>query len=380
MKKFLFAILICAMPFILTGCGEKDLSVMDNVEVTFEGLNGEGTASCSINWADLEKEVSEDSNHKLSEIFNIYIIENLVEANIDGKDSGLSNGDTVSVKITCDEKALSKNGFKLSGETEKSFKVKGLKEIEEIDAFDKDKFNVKSGDGVYIEFIGVSPDASVQIRNTLPLDDPMSQINYIAEPSTGIKFGDSIKIKAELPYNYQDDYTLKSEYTNVTCESVDRYIESIDEIDDETWEKIKKQCNDIKTAKIDNFDGISYTTDDIYSWMGSFEVQDFKWSNVYLSSQKDGAQLGWGEPHNQIALTYLININYQRDDINKTIKQACGALYIDDLVKTADGEVTFTIDMIRLDQDVFVSEDTFKKECVNNGKDVYEITEKRLEW
>lgn len=116
-------------------------------------------------------------------------------------------------------------------ESQKTFKVEGLKEPIEVDAFSEDIFNTKNG--VVLEYSGTSPYAELKIQNKCT-GEPNSMITYRADKEFDIKNGDQIKITAELPKDAADNgYILKETEKTITVEGLNSYVENLSQINEE---------------------------------------------------------------------------------------------------------------------------------------------------
>ncbi len=114
-----------------------------------------------------------------------------------------------------------------------------------VDPLADDIFNTGAEEGVIVEFTGVSPDASVQIRNLLDSSDIRSQVSYKADVTSGLAIGDTVKITATLPSSaVSQGYELSREETEVTVGNVAYYISSTDDLTDEMWAQIEAEYDD----------------------------------------------------------------------------------------------------------------------------------------
>ena len=390
---FLLAVtVICT--FMLTACGEEPIDISQHINVVFDGLNGKGTAR--VNRENLDAAIEsiilgeDEENMSYATLNSVDQIEESIKLDLD-KNSGLSNGDTVTVNISADTKKAKENGIKLTGMDNLTVTVSGLKDITEIDPFDEEVFNVESGEGIYIEYTGVSPRANIQIRNTLPDSNPLSKVQYGTEESfyNNIKKGQTITIVAKAPSSFEDDgIVLSSEKTTVTCEKVDEYIRSVDDIDDETMQKIVNQCNDLYKSKFESYsDGynVAFVNSEgktIYrSYMDS--ISDFKYQKEYFFALKEGldAKYGEGMKENGLFITATVNLNKVKNDLfakeTHDYKNCNINFRVYDIVKNKDGEIQYKADMVKYGTYIYVDEDTFKTEVINSYLDTFEKTDEK---
>ena len=383
-RKFIsMTILTAFIMLLLTACGTTDVDVSQYIKLTFEGMNGQGVAV--LNCSGLEEAVPE------------YDILNDIDFELD-KDSNLSNGDIVTLEINADNKSAKKNGVNIIGTDTMTFTVSNLKEIKEIDPFDPQYFNITHGEGVYIDFTGISPNASVEITNNLPISNPLWEVEYsLAENIDGeIHKGQQIKIHAAAPYQWEDEgYALKSTDTTVTCENVDEYVKSIDDIDDEAMNTILEQCEDMKKS---HFNTGYYTDFPQYiakdgeyispSRVTSFD--NYKYLKKYFFVLKDGAEPKKEFEDRELSDTIengmfvsfsvdLTKIRYYNKDGSYDEKNAVGYYYIYNLVKNKDGEIEFKSGYAIIGDFLYVNESEMEKNITEPNSESYTFTEKAFD-
>ena len=131
-------ILIGAMGLAAVGCGKEEydgvVDIMDYVSVDFEGDNGAGKATVSIDYDNMELEIvgGKDALEELNDVDDLETLSTYINVvsgisfSID-KNTDLSNGDTVTVTATYDEQSAKDAGVTFGDTLSKSFEVKGLK-------------------------------------------------------------------------------------------------------------------------------------------------------------------------------------------------------------------------------------------------------------
>lgn len=129
--KYLLLGLAAIMVMGLTGCGGAKLDITDYVSVQFSGADGQGNAVCRIDSVALEQalvgdEDGEISMDELQKLAWVTQFEMGLTGSLD-KETGLSNGDTVTVTLDYDKKLAKENKVAVTGTT-KEFKVEGLTE------------------------------------------------------------------------------------------------------------------------------------------------------------------------------------------------------------------------------------------------------------
>lgn len=389
MKKryaVLLAILAGLIAVVISGCGSTEIDLSKYIDVTYSGLDGKGEASLQFDREKLQEEIdytllSDNQKYDFDKNMAISTLSSSVSATLD-KCDGLSNGDKIVVSISVSEEEEKKCNVKFVGTEDKEFIVEGLKEIVELDAFDSKWFD--TSDGVVLNYSGTSPNLTLEISNNIT-DDVLSKIQYSASKQYNIKKGESITITAELPYGFEDEgYVLKEESKTVVCDNVAEYIQSIDDIDDETWDKIKAQCDDLFTA---NFSDISknyrtlYTSDGSVTLSSAEKVENFKYDSIYFLSQKEGIEhshFSSSFNHNGMYLMFSFDLKGSKKFLSndkKDYNNCYGAFLVKDLIKNPDGKIEFSINQIDVCYYFYTDKDSFKVENINKDLDDFTLTE-----
>lgn len=232
----------------VTGCGKKEIDVMEGLELNFNGVDGYGTATIvdEFFWEDEALEASgisekaelnkdEDAVESLQ---GMYVVGSAVEYEITPQNN-LSNGDEVTVSVRIDNESIEDYKIEFTG-SEKKFIVEGLKEVEEIDLFE----------GVDVEFQGFAP----YVKATINSQNANKNVytTYSIDKSEGLTVGDTVIVTAE----YDEDSLIQQGYKAVdnTKEFVvpecDRYAMTLADIPTETADKINKQFEDAFRAYV----------------------------------------------------------------------------------------------------------------------------------
>ena len=140
---FLAAVGMAAM-VILAGCGADKkpaidtadgiTEILDYVTVEYDGKDGEGTAFVNVDYNGIETEMvggkenikEMDEMEDLSKLTKYINAVSSINLSID-KNSGLSNGDQVTVSVSYDSTAAQAAGVVFGDTSSKVFEVKGLK-------------------------------------------------------------------------------------------------------------------------------------------------------------------------------------------------------------------------------------------------------------
>lgn len=243
----------------LTGCGgSSSISLMDYVTVNFSGVDGNGTASVSWDQVKMEQDMAGDtdgaiSSEELEKIAKFTEFEFSIQYSLD-KETGLSNGDSVTVTATYNEDLQKESGVKVKGDTSKKFKVEGLKEPVEVDAFDSSVWNTENG--VNLVFEGTAPYATFSIANNCDASLPQSYIEYTADRTSELKNGDVITITAALKAGAEEEgYLLDETETTVTVEGLNSYVTDVSVLSAADVQTLKNQFTEaIRNQYTDMFD------------------------------------------------------------------------------------------------------------------------------
>lgn len=339
MKVFFFA-LVTLMVLGLTGCGGTSIDLMDYVTVTFSGVDGQGTAVCNVDMAKLEQDLSGDkdgeiSQEELEQLAWIAQFELTVSYQLD-KETGLSNGDQVTVSATCDEDFAKDNKVKVS-EGKKEFKVEGLKDPVEVDAFASDIFDTDTG--VTLEYYGTSPSANLSIRNTCT-QEPESLITYKVDKAADLKNGDKITVTAELSAQAAEKgYVLKETEKTITVEGLDACVESFSQLNEtaksQLMDKLKKVFESAEAKGIRFYDsqGTSLTmsakgtTFSNLVWADEvYEVGYKAYTVIPFTVDIKGSYTWWGS-------------EYHENQVEKSFTGASGYVAVRGLTVDADGNL-----------------------------------------
>lgn len=259
------AFVILSMAALLTGCGKKKIDVTDNLQISFEGYNGYGKAELQNAYA-WEEKAFEAAGIKNIDGFgslgNALNIEMAVTWDIN-PNSNLSNGDTVVVKAVVDEAALEDYDFKLIAGSEKTFTVKDLPELKEVDPF----VNVE------VIYEGISPNGQATVVQGGVIEYPMD-FYYRAEPNNGLKNGDiiTVRISNSDPEReaIEEGYRLTSLEKKFTVSGLTYYAEKLLDVPDDAIEKLKKQTEDIIVADVAKRSNSVWSKSNVYS-LGNME-------------------------------------------------------------------------------------------------------------
>ncbi len=256
-------VLVVAVAMILNM--KKKVNINDYITVKFTGYDTVGQAKCELDEDALVmailkaqgKKVTESDLNSLSSLssaFQVMVkVENDAYLNYQlSQTSDLSNGDKVTLKITCSKELEKSLGINLVSK-DKEYTVSDLDAATQIDPFDY----------LNVTFSGTSPNASVSLKNTADSSDSfLKNLYFSADKSSGISAGDTITVKVSA--NKEDalkkGYILTETSKEYTCDKVDEYVTDITDIPEDKMTALKKDATDkIESAfaEIDSKNGVT---------------------------------------------------------------------------------------------------------------------------
>lgn len=303
MKKTLRVATIVALLFMamgtLTGCGKKQIDVMEGIELEFNGVDGYGTVNitdkyaweeAALEAAGLTEGMDSDNDSKaFNAIKGVYAIESAVEYEINPKDN-LSNGDEVTVTVKVDNESVEEYKIEFTGE-EKKFTVAGLKEVEEIDLFK----------GVEVKFEGFAP----YVKATLSTQNANNvvYVNYTIDKRENLTVGDTVVVTAEFDAEslLQQGYMAVENTKEFVLSECDRYVTELADIPSEMVDKMNKQFEDAIRAQVAN------------TWEDKEGLESIEFKGAYLLTEKEGVG---SETKNAYYGVYRINVNTNGEEFS----------------------------------------------------------------
>ena len=205
MKKIvkLFLILtVILMCLSLTACGSTTkVELAPYLSVSYTGYNGNGTPRIDFAFADFEYGIMSQwkDDDKMEKLAELTAVESTITYAADVSE-GLSNGDTITVKISFNEEKAKEYGYSFTA-LEQEFTVEGLVEPIEIDPFAEDIFG--SGKIVDATIEGIDPYVCLYLRNNASVSEPIGHITYKADKDWNLKNGEVITITATMDEKFQ---------------------------------------------------------------------------------------------------------------------------------------------------------------------------------
>lgn len=371
---------------LLTGCGEKTVNLNECVDVKISGIDEKGKAEVEVDYdkmenllakamkIDLDEENIEsfgDLGSAMDDLDTITEAEDCVEFQVEPSEN-LKNGDKVKVKAVIDEEAAKdlKIKFKFD-EIEK--KVEGLQEAIKISQ--KELFK-----DIVVEFVGIAPDAEIQIRNTSK-DKVISKLSFRADENSGLDKGDTVVVTADIPEELAEQgYVFENASKEYKVEDVDAYVKNFTEIPEEDLKKIMQQAGDMIEAqlKLKKVDSSFEKGGEFMALMDSFEtISEPKLATSYFFMRKEGMEGSFG-CKNAMGITYTFDVTQLGGGLFEKPAEDYQDCYIliscQDMILTKGGELQFDIDTMEF-SDGYASFDSFYAEQVTGEKDEYEIEE-----
>lgn len=218
------------------GCGKtaNKINFEDYANVTFSGANEYGRAMASLDTGAIESELfgDESDSDDLSGLSDIFKFDDAINIEVTPKE-GLSNGDTVTLKVDVDESVMKELGLKNCVEdTEIQYKVDGLTDVETADIFSY----------VKVEYTGVAPYAKPIISNTAT-EMPFSSIAFTCDDGLQLDNGSTFTItaKADSELLLQYGYELTKDTYEYTAENVPSYVSKFEDISQPVIDELKQE-------------------------------------------------------------------------------------------------------------------------------------------
>lgn len=286
--------------------GGKSIDMQDYVTVNFSGVDGKGTAYVDVDYDSMGTNLLTSAQKRKLETGNgwssintavgalgqQWILAEALDCELD-QSSELSNGDKVTVTVTADKDILKQLGVKVKHK-KLTFKVEGLVEVSNIDAFAD----------ISVQFSGIAPQGEAEIINNSS-DDACMQFDYSLDQNSGLSNGDTVTVTIS-------DYDLEgiAERTgktpeemskSFTVEGLQEYVTKLDQINDTARKSMQKEAEDYIRAYSARY------------YSSECSLTSLEYVGSYLRVAKPGANTN-GDA-NRYALVYKLNCRVDRDGI-----------------------------------------------------------------
>lgn len=321
---------------IVIALHKPTVNLNDYLKVTYGGYDGGGVAYTEIDWNSMKEDFENKISYKrgmaqTGGMTPIDIIMEYTNANIEGKNEKLSNGDKVSYTWKVDKDAIAKLIKCKINYSDGSKKVSGLKEMELFDPFK----NLK------VTFSGVEPNGEADIEYN---GDMLSEYDFTCDKTSGLKNGDKIKISlTEDAGYYVDQYNkapsvLEKEYK---VKNLGKYLSKIKEVDTDGMNSARAK------AQKSISDMVDYWSEDV-------TLDKVSYAGDYLQVAKDSDDY----TKNYYGVIYQINAHIQPDGGQRKDVVSYYSMKFENVIVGGDGKCEIDLDEYDVPYDDFSVEVT----------------------
>lgn len=321
---------------IVIALHKPTVNLNEYLKVTYGGYDGGGVAYTEIDWNSMKEDFENKISYKrgmaqTGGMTPIDIIMEYTNANIEGKNEKLSNGDKVSYTWKVDKDAIAKLIKCKIKYSDGSKKVSGLKEMELFDPFK----NLK------VTFSGVEPNGEADIEYN---GDMLSEYDFTCDKTSGLKNGDKIKISlTEDAGYYVDQYNkapsvLEKEYK---VKNLGKYLSKIKEVDTDGMNSARAK------AQKSISDMVDYWSEDV-------TLDKVSYAGDYLQVAKDSDDY----TKNYYGVIYQINAHIQPDGGQRKDVVSYYSMKFENVIVGGDGKCEIDLDEYDVPYDDFSVEVT----------------------
>ena len=321
---------------IVIALHKPTVNLNDYLKVTYGGYDGGGVAYTEIDWNSMKEDFENKISYKrgmaqTGGMTPIDIIMEYTNANIEGKNEKLSNGDKVSYTWKVDKDAIAKLIKCKIKYSDGSKKVSGLKEMELFDPFK----NLK------VTFSGVEPNGEADIEYN---GDMLSEYDFSCDKTSGLKNGDKIKISlTEDAGYYVDQYNkapsvLEKEYK---VKNLGKYLSKIKEVDTDGMNSARAK------AQKSISDMVDYWSEDV-------TLDKVSYAGDYLQVARDSDDY----TKNYYGVIYQINAHIQPDGGQRKDVVSYYSMKFENVIVGGDGKCEIDLDEYDVPYDDFSVEVT----------------------
>lgn len=321
---------------IVIALHKPTVNLNDYLKVTYGGYDGGGVAYTEIDWNSMKEDFENKISYKrgmaqTGGMTPIDIIMEYTNANIEGKNEKLSNGDKVSYTWKVDKDAIAKLIKCKIKYSDGSKKVSGLKEMELFDPFK----NLK------VTFSGVEPNGEADIEYN---GDMLSEYDFTCDKTSGLKNGDKIKISlTEDAGYYVDQYNkapsvLEKEYK---VKNLGKYLSKIKEVDTDGMNSARAKAQKSISDMVDY-------------WSENVTLDKVSYAGDYLQVAKDSDDY----TKNYYGVIYQINAHIQPDGGQRKDVVSYYSMKFENVIVGGDGKCEIDLDEYDVPYDDFSVEVT----------------------
>lgn len=387
-RLLLVAATTAGLVLSLTGCS-KTVDFLQYADVTFDGLNGQATATVNVDYNKIGTDVfgKGKSQTDMDEARTETAMMGEVNYEVTPSEN-LSNGDTVILSVEVSDYFQKENKVTVKAAS-KEITVSGLKEPEMVDPFDESMFaTVFSGDTetgkVTFKITGTLPDLTFSLTNGAPSDSPYSMLNYYmddTDKSKDYSEDDTVTLHVQVKAltNFSEEYALSRDTIEIPVKGAAKYIRSADEVTTEVLDVIKP----IAAARLEdsssyNVDRTSvFDADQNEAAFARTNIGEPRWLNTgYLISWKDGEE-NFSKEYNDLFIPY--EVDYEKDGSDETGTAVLG-FWIKNVIIDENGEVDVDGHAYSITMTAYDSLEAFKKNEVDRYSNEYDIYEFPVNW
>ena len=321
---------------IVIALHKPTVNLNDYLKVTYGGYDGGGVAYTEIDWNSMKEDFENKISYKrgmaqTGGMTPIDIIMEYTNANIEGKNEKISNGDKVSYTWKVDKDAIAKLIKCKIKYSDGSKKVSGLKEMELFDPFK----NLK------VTFSGVEPNGEADIEYN---GDMLSEYDFTCDKTSGLKNGDKIKISlTEDAGYYVDQYNkapsvLEKEYK---VKNLGKYLSKIKEVDTDGMNSARAKAQKSISDMVDY-------------WYEDVTLDKVSYAGDYLQVAKDSDDY----TKNYYGVIYQINAHIQPDGGQRKDVVSYYSMKFENVIVGGDGKCEIDLDEYDVPYDDFSVEVT----------------------
>ena len=387
-RLLLVAAATAGLVLSLTGCS-KTVDFLQYADVTFDGLNGQATATVNVDYNKIGTDVfgKGKSQTDMDEARTETAMMGEVNYEVTPSEN-LSNGDTVTLSVEVSDYFQKENKVTAKAAS-KEITVSDLKEPEMVDPFDESMFaTVFSGDTetgkVTFKITGTLPDLTFSLTNGASSDSPYSMLNYYmddTDKSKDYSEDDTVTLHVQVKAltNFSEEYVLSRDTIEIPVKGAAKYIRSADEVTTEVLDVIKP----IATARLE--DSSSYNVDRTSVFdadqnevaFARTNIGEPRWLNTgYLISWKDGEE-NFSKEYNDLFIPY--EVDYEKDGSDETGTAVLG-FWIKNVIIDENGEVDVDGHAYSITMTAYDSLEAFKKNEVDRYSNEYDIYEFPVNW
>ena len=373
-RLLLVAAATAGLVLSLTGCS-KTVDFLQYADVTFDGLNGQATATVNVDYNKIGTDVfgKGKSQTDMDEARTETAMMGEVNYKVTPSEN-LSNGDTVTLSVEISDYFQKENKITAKAAS-KEITVSGLKEPEMVDPFDESMFaTVFSGDTetgkVTFKITGTLPDLTFSLTNGAPSD---SSKDYSEDDTV------TLHVQVKALTNFSEEYVLSRDTIEIPVKGAAKYIRSADEVTTEVLDVIKP----IAAARLE--DSSSYNVDRTSVFdadqnevaFARTNIGEPRWLNTgYLISWKDGEE-NFSKEYNDLFIPY--EVDYEKDGSDETGTAVLG-FWIKNVIIDENGEVDVDGHAYSITMTAYDSVEAFKKNEVDRYSNEYDIYEFPVNW